>query len=611
MQAKRKVLLAFLAFLLVLTTVMAAGVAYVYHHPDLLRHAIEKALSHTYGLSTTIGSLAFSRKPWRIQAHNIVLTPEGEAPGGRAHIGTLEAHAAFSGSLGRRTLSIERLNVAGVALTIPPGARLPAFLSAPPASPSLPVRLLTRLIAFLLFGEIRLVALEVQDGQLTVDTGTHQVQVRGIQGGFGVEHGLEVVCSLDASWAARKARVRVPRLHLFEAAPSEGIPSLSAVRLEATGLILDSPEADIAAMDVLADLRHDPARRRLEVDAAQLRCRRITLKRPEDRTVRLPELALDLSGVVGLGTQALEISGWRLTAENLLALTGTAQANLGLPRAVHIGVQQGSVWPGAVSSLLTGAHTAGKGILQIDGSLQLKGTFEGREAAGAWEWQCDLETSLDANRFAWRSDPWHLSGKVSGTIAARGPIPAVAFSGHLRSPRPEVSGLPVTLDPFQADSDPIRQLSGLAHRPSAGRPSGGHTPCGTRASPDGGRRGNTQPGAGECRHRSGAFPGCTDILDDCCATCAWPLSAPGAITACVSRARGRGSSAAPNHWELFRRGGRSRPTMRSGSNWDGRMADPVSLNPGSISKNSGFRMPLGGSWVKTSNFRSTPRAVSS
>ena len=97
-------------------------------------------------------------------------------------MGTLEAHVAFSGPLGRRTLSIERLKVAGFSLAIPPGARLPASLSAPPASPSLPARLLARLTAFLLFSEIRLMALEVQDGQLTVDTGTHQVQVRGIRG---------------------------------------------------------------------------------------------------------------------------------------------------------------------------------------------------------------------------------------------------------------------------------------------------------------------------------------------------------------------------------------------------------------------------------------------
>ena len=145
--------------------------------------------------------------------------------------------------------------------------------------------------------------------------------------------------------------MRVPRLRLFEAAPAEGKPLLSAVRMEARGVILDSPEADVAAMDLLADFRHDPAHRRIGVAAAQLRCRRITLKRQGDRSVPLPELVLALSGAVDLATQTVEISDWRLSAEDLLALTGTAQANLGIPRcgshrgAARLGVARGGDAP--------------------------------------------------------------------------------------------------------------------------------------------------------------------------------------------------------------------------------------------------------------------------
>jgi len=112
----KRIILVPLVLILALGAGLALALLYVYQHPAALKRLMEDSLSARFGVAVTIGELEYSLQPMQARAARIAVRDAKSGNDLDLSVARLNAAFALEGPLGRRTLVIERMALAGVSV---------------------------------------------------------------------------------------------------------------------------------------------------------------------------------------------------------------------------------------------------------------------------------------------------------------------------------------------------------------------------------------------------------------------------------------------------------------------------------------------------------------
>jgi hypothetical protein len=216
MKTKRLILILSMLFLLCLTA--AGGVfLYLHRHPEEIQAMLERSLSAAIGADLSIGSLSCSADPLSFSAGEILIRPKGGGSGSVLRIPSLSARMELQGPLGRRTLAIQELRMPGFSLIFS-GDTEWSGPAPDPKPPSLAMRAAIRLIALLLFRDIRIERGSIGDGFVLAEFEAGSIRLHRVRAEFHASRPIELTCG---------AEVRIPGIGM--------VAHLPQLRIEGSG----------------------------------------------------------------------------------------------------------------------------------------------------------------------------------------------------------------------------------------------------------------------------------------------------------------------------------------------------------------------------------------
>ena len=205
----KRILLASIVFILASGVCLALALLYAYHHPSTVKRLLETSLSTRFGVAVTIGELEYGLQPMQVRAANIAARDAESGDDLDLRVSRLNAAFALEGPLGRRTLAIERVALAGVSVLA--GERLNWKSVIPDdGPPSALSRLLKRAAAALLFRDVRLGMVELSDGEAALRTHDLQLALRRVHAA-STPDGIRVDGEARVEWPATGAVFDAPQ----------------------------------------------------------------------------------------------------------------------------------------------------------------------------------------------------------------------------------------------------------------------------------------------------------------------------------------------------------------------------------------------------------------
>ena len=326
-KTKTKIILIICIAAFLLIAALGGTLLYYYSHPSALKGFIEKSISRSTGSAFSIEKLSYSINPIKIHAEGIQLDPGEKLSGLHLKISDITADICLEGKLGHKSLVFEKLKIDRFSFHVSQKIRLPQ-IRPERKSPSTIGRVFAKLIAFLLFRDIRFQQGEVTNGEATIQLKDQDISLKGIHAYLTPDHLVEISCNTQIKWPDKQLSFTAPHLHITtDQAISFTDPKIKA-RLTAKNATLKSPDVHVKGVAMTAKLIYNLRNKTLSFEPVDLNFEGVTLKQKYEKKSSPFDLYLKTEGIFDLPQRRLNAPRFHLTIRDLLKLTGRLNAHL-------------------------------------------------------------------------------------------------------------------------------------------------------------------------------------------------------------------------------------------------------------------------------------------
>ncbi|MEE9495693.1 MAG: hypothetical protein V3V39_04140, partial [Desulfobacterales bacterium] len=422
----------FLSFFVIAVTVAAAlivTVIYIYHHPSTFKAVIEKSFSAKAGMSLKMEDLVYSIRPPHIQATNIVINTGENSHGFSLKVPNFTADFDLSGPFGSRKLIIGQIELAEFAVDLESGLDLSMF-SRQPESTSLLDRILKRLVKFFFFADVQIQSASAFKGRIRFQSANQQLFVRQIHASLKPDK-LEISGNAAIQWQTPDISIKFPEFKISMDPDFYTGESIISGQIHLPEGTIESPDVRAAGIQGRLHWSYNSELKNLTADSVSLQCRSLILSKKTGKATALNGVHFSADGVFDLQKNRVNLSHWRLTADNFIGLDGKAQGRLEAPYGLKIGLTDGRLISGRLISVIGDWMGLSASPLTLSGPIGLTGAIEIHKNAPTWSLQGDLTAELTRNQFSFSSDQLRLEGSLTGRISAVGSLPKPDLSAAL------------------------------------------------------------------------------------------------------------------------------------------------------------------------------------
>ncbi len=445
----KRFILASIVFILASGACLALALLYLYHHPSTVKRLVEDYLSARFGVETTIGELEYGLQPMQVHAAHIAV--RNAKSGDDLDLSLLRLNAAFKleGQFGRRTLVIERMALAGVSLTA--GERMNwADLIPDTGPPSAFSRLAKRAAAALLFRDVRIGVVDLDDGEAVLGKGDLKMALRRIRAGTTPE-GIRVDGELQIQWPATGAVFDAPQFGTLLNLGFSADQDIFSGQLLLPEARYTSPQATATASQAEVHLALSLGPDRITLEDGRLSCRSLTFNREGMEELPLHAPRLSATGEFDRRQGVMRLARWQLTLDELLDISGEAELKLGAARTLDIKRIDGALFPGKM--IPTAFLAAGCKLtpVQVTGAVGINGHLVFKETERGWIEDGDVTAAFDQNAVKAVLGSLRIEGKVTGTIRGSGRASAPMIATRLSGRQILLNGSGLRVEPFAVD----------------------------------------------------------------------------------------------------------------------------------------------------------------
>ena len=500
MSTTKKVLLVLALSLLLVVMVFSGVVAYIYTHPETVKPLVENSLSSVTGGDCSIQALDYTLRPLSLTVEGVSIVSETPEVSFSFNLPVLKATMLREGTFGRQTLVIQdlQLNDLTYHLTSPNGI-LPS-LAAPKKTSSGLGRLTGWVVRFLLFRDVLLQRVQMQNGQIKAQFRDQHYRAETIALALSRNQTAQITGKVEIGLGDPQLAIRIPTLEITSGGPLTLSESPIAFNLSADHIIVKNPHAQVNRMSLAARCLYTNRPARLSVETLSLKAddlsaikdsalmQRLNLANAGAQQMHLAAqldyaattgmihlkaftfditdlalaptpskqrttlgLRLTADGKFDMGTSQLEIGAFDLSAKGNLAFNGSIKAAFKDQHTLQIRIDDGHVFPEKLRQWLPAEWVRSLDPLRLEDRIKLSGWVEGVRAAKVdWTWRCDVETQFNQNGYRFSAPDATLEGRLVGGVNASGPFNALNVSGRIESQQTQASGAGIRPSPFSA-----------------------------------------------------------------------------------------------------------------------------------------------------------------
>jgi hypothetical protein len=436
MSKKRKILVLIgLTLLLALGTVVTV-VFYSLGSPGKVKALIEQSISRATGTECSIRELSYSLNPLFLRAREIQLIDHVR----KFHldIPALVTELSLQGSFTRRTLVVNHLTLQGFSLNTDyssgfgePGEK--------PQAPGFFSRLARRVVALLLFRDIRIDSAELSGGQVNCDMGEQLLTMREIQLRLKNAEPLQISCHARLRWPSADMEVTLPHLLLTaDQAISIVDPEIRA-SLKSEGMTLTMSRGKAESFSGEAQIVYDRDRKLLIFNSASLSSETLLMRQGSGSASPPVAMAFNADGFVDLSTGRADAQRFHLMVRQIMEATGAFHAETGAHPQVTLSnlvlqLTLRNTWP-----LLAETLGIAPSSFAFEGEAWLTGDLNGLFEGNAWQWRGDLQTRLKDGEVSFTTRDTRGRGQVTADIQLKGLYPNVESTLALAVEKAELS----------------------------------------------------------------------------------------------------------------------------------------------------------------------------
>jgi len=445
----KRFILVFMVFILASGACLALALLYLYHNQSTVKRLLEDSLSAHFGVEVTIGELEYGLQPMQVRAAHISVRDAKSGGDLDLSVTRLNGVFALKGSLGQRTLVIERMALAGVSVNSRGRMNWREVISdtGPPSALS---RLVKRVAAALLFRDVRIGQVELSDGEAAFSTDALQVALRQVRAGTTTD-GIQVDGEVRIEWPATGLSFDAPQFGTILNLGFSADQDVFSGRLQIPEARYTSPQATVTASQAEVHLALTLGPDRITLEDGGVRCLSLTLKREGMEELSLHAPRLSVTGEFGRRQGILRLARWQLTVDELLDMSGEAELKLGAARTLDIKRIDGVLFPAKMIPpvlLATGYKNA---PVQVAGAVGINGRLVLKETEHGWIEDGDVTATFEQNAVKAVLGSLHIEGVVTGTAQGRGRASAPMIATQLSGRQIRLNGSGLRLEPFSID----------------------------------------------------------------------------------------------------------------------------------------------------------------
>lgn len=445
----KQFILASIVFILASGACLALALLYVYHHPSTVKRLVEDSLSARFGVAVTIAELEYGLQPMQVRAAHIAVRDAKFGDDLDLSVSRLNAAFALEGPLGRRTLVIERMALAGVSLTA--GGRMNWGDVIPDTGPpSALSRLLKRAAAALFFRDVRIGMVELCDGEAALSTDDLQLVLRRIRAGTTPD-GIRVDGEVMIQWPATGAVFDAPQFDTVLNLRFSADQDVFSGQLQIPEAFYSSPQATATAFQAEVHLALALGLDRITFKDGRVRCRSLTLTREGMEELPLHAPRLSAAGEFGRRQGVLKLARWQLTVDELLDMSGEAELKLDSARTLDIKRIDGVLFPAKMIPTVLLAAGYKNAPVQVTGAVGINGRLVLKETERGWIEDGDVTAAFDQNAVKAVLGSLHIEGLVTGTVRGSGRMSAPTIATRLSGRQILLNGSGLRVEPFAVD----------------------------------------------------------------------------------------------------------------------------------------------------------------
>ncbi|KPJ75750.1 MAG: hypothetical protein AMJ54_14000, partial [Deltaproteobacteria bacterium SG8_13] len=414
----RRLFLVLAGVLLAAVAALTIGVVYLARNPSAVKPLVEKTLSVQTGASVRIERLNLGTDPLRLDAQGISVSPGGATDGFHLYAAALTVRANLSGSFGGRTLSIDLLRLENYTGRFTPQMKLPTRPAG--RKPSLPGRLLQRLVQLLLFSDLAVQRVEALNGELVFTTAHQQARMTIASILSDPDGGVRLDADARLESDDGRQLMELPEVQVDIAPPGLTTTRSVSGRIQLSDGRIDGGRVAAAGLTGNAAIRYDRNLKKIDLAGLSLRARMATGFRAKEIRPNEFVASLQADASYQLPNAQLEVSRWSLDCENLLNLSGSARLQAGPAYPFRLLLTGGRLDAAGLMRQLAPSTDHGSMPLSISGPVDIVGDVEGRFGEPPEKWNGSLRASLDRMPLAFRANPYQVKGRVGGKVQLTG-----------------------------------------------------------------------------------------------------------------------------------------------------------------------------------------------
>ena len=447
----RRLLLILAGLLAAAAVILAIGVYYLSRNPSAVKPLVEKALSMQTGTSVHIEHLEVGTDPLRLVAAGIVVSPRTDRGGFEFQARTLTVQATLSGPFGKRTLSIDRLQLDDYHSQITLHLDLPTLPTGD--QPSLTEGLLKRLVGFFLFSDLAVQRVEALNGELAIRSPTQKATISIPRIRSDPDSGVHIDAEARIELADGRHILSLPEVQVAIAPPGLTTSRHASGHLQFRGARIRIGTTTINEVHGTSEIRYDPSAKKLDLTNLILDGQITPVIRSKGPKPVAFNTSFRADASYYLSEGRLFVSRWSLGSEGLLELIGSARLQTASPYPFRLVIAEGRIDSAGMLQMLGPAFEKNNIPLSAKGPITIDAKWEGQFGQPADQWKGSLRASLDQLPMNVRSGDYRLKGRINGMLQLTGSLIDPLLSAQLNIADAILAGTPVESDPFRVSID--------------------------------------------------------------------------------------------------------------------------------------------------------------
>ena len=402
--------------------ILAGGLLlYLWHHPPVLKSLLERHVARSLGYPVRMDRLSYSLRPLQVRVDGLSVGSRTGESGLHLQIANLSLGMERQGEFGDKTLILSP-DLSGVSIIVSPTFKPGNWLDLE-RSPSFWSRLMTEATAFLLFDQVRIESVSLEQGRFQGDYAGIQAELRGISARLTPENRLVLSCRAELGLPARDIQLHLPALELSTPDGFSWSESVFTGRCRFARGRLSSPDLEAADLELELDGVYRSAEGSLGLEVKTLDLRLLRSGRPAlEQLVPLTAQGKG-QGVWDFEEKLLRVDRFQASLGELVRLQGGMRIRTRKPARMELHIETGRLQSARAWQVWSGAYPEGVGSMSVSGPIALSGSVRGRQEKGNWRFGLKIGAGLDTVHLELLREGLEIRTRVDGRIRVQGDWP--------------------------------------------------------------------------------------------------------------------------------------------------------------------------------------------